>query len=157
MEQGFQTTVDPAKASLYNGVETDRQTLPPTAARTTAGTSEGLAADQATQLTDALRMAYCQPGVAAFFNFEIADEPGLGGWQSGLLWTDFTPKPSYQPFRDAVRTVTSRQVSCNRFTQLSAGAAAGAEIGFSPGPDKPGAPTKPTPPPKKKSPVITVK
>ena len=95
-------------------------------------------------------MAYCQPGVAAFFNFEIADEPGLGGWQSGLLWTDFTPKPSYQPFKDAVRTVASRQVDCNRYTQLSAGAATGAEIGFSSGPDKPQAPTRPAPPPKKK-------
>ena len=157
MEQGFQTTVEPAKASLYNGVETDGHTLPPTTARTTAGTSDGLAADQATQLTDALRMAYCQPGVAAFFNFEIADEPGLGGWQSGLLWTDFTPKPSYQPFKDAVRTVASRQVDCNRYTQLSAGAATGAEISFSSGPDKPQAPTRPAPPPKKKSRVFTVK
>jgi len=157
MEQGFQTTVDPAKASLYNGVETDKQTLPPTTVRTTAGTSDGLAADQATQLTDALRMAYCQPGVAAFFNFEIADEPRLDGWQSGLLWADFTPKPSYQPFKDAVRGVASRQVDCDRYAQLSAGAPAGAEIGFSPGPDKPGAPTKPAPPPKKKLPVFTVK
>ncbi|HSS73582.1 MAG TPA: hypothetical protein VLK53_08450 [Gaiellaceae bacterium] len=163
MEQGFQTTVDAAKASLYSGVETDRHRLPPTAARTTAGTSDGLAADQATQLTDALRMAYCQPGVAAFFNFEIADEPGLGGWQSGLLWTDFTPKPSYQPFKDAVRTVASRQMDCNRYNQLSvgaatgAGAAAGAEIGFSSGPDKPQAPTRPAPPPKKKIRVFTVK
>jgi hypothetical protein len=95
--------------------------------------------------------------VAAFFNFEIADEPGLGGWQSGLLWTDFTPKPSYQPFKDAVRTVASRRVNCNRYTQLSAGAAIGAEIGFSPGPDKPQAPTRRAPPLKKKRPVFTVK
>ena len=29
MEQGFQTTVDPAKAALYHGTETDRQALPP--------------------------------------------------------------------------------------------------------------------------------
>ena len=66
-------------------------------------------------------MAYCQPGVAAFFNFEIADEPGLGGWQSGLLWTDFTPKPSYQPFKDAVRTVASRQVDCARYASSPPG------------------------------------
>jgi hypothetical protein len=159
MEQGFQTTIDPAKASLYRGAETDRQALPATAARTPAGTTEGLATDQSTQLTDALRMAYCQPGVAAFFNFEIADEPGLGGWQSGLLWTDFTPKPSYQPFKEAVRNIAARQVDCSRYVQLSAsasaGAGAGAEIGFSAGPDKPGAPTAAKP--KRKISVISLK
>jgi hypothetical protein len=155
MEQGFQTTIDPAKASLYKGAENDRQALPATVARTTAGTTDGLATDQATQLTDALRLAYCQPGVAAFFNFEIADEPGLGGWQSGLLWTDFTPKPSYQPFREAVRNVAARRVDCSRYVQLSAGAAAGAEIGFSPGPDKTGAPTAARP--KKKVAIVIVK
>ena len=41
------------------------------------------APDQATQLSDALQVAYCQPAVAAFFNFELADEANLGGWQSG--------------------------------------------------------------------------
>ncbi len=56
-----------------------------------------------------------------------------------------------------MRSVASRQVECNRYAQLSAGATAGAEIEFSPGPDKPGAPTKPAPPPKKKIPVFTVK
>jgi hypothetical protein len=143
MEQGFQTTIDPAKASLYRGAETDKQALPPAADRSTAGSSEGQATDQATQLGDALRLAYCQPGVAAFFNFEIADEPNLGGWQSGLLWTDFTPKPSYQPFKETVRSLATRNVDCNRYAQLSAGT--GAEIGFS------------SPPPKKKAPVVTVK
>lgn len=159
MEQGFQTTIDPTKASLYRGAETDQQALPATAARTPAGTTEGLAADQATQLSDALRMAYCQPGVAAFFNFEIADEPGLGGWQSGLLWTDFTPKPSYQPFKEAVKTVAARQVDCSRYVKLSAEASvvagAGAEIGFSSGPDKTGAPTAAKP--KKKISVVILK
>jgi hypothetical protein len=116
MEQGFQTTIDPGKASLYHGTENDRNALPPWLSRTTAGTFDGVTDDQATQLTDALNLAFCRPGVAAFFNFEIADEPNLAGWQSGLLWTDGTPKPSYQPFKDAVRRIALRQVECNRFT-----------------------------------------
>ena len=47
MEQGFQTTIDPAKASLYRGTENDKHALPARLSRTTAGTSDGLAADQA--------------------------------------------------------------------------------------------------------------
>jgi hypothetical protein len=158
MEQGFQTTVDPAKASLYRGVETVRDALPPWISRTVAGTSDqGAAPDQATQLTDALRVAYCQPGVGAFFNFEIADEPILGGWQSGLLWADGTPKPSYDAFKAATRGLAARQVDCAHYAEL----AAGAEIGFSAGPATPEAPAPapapaPPKPGKKKPPIITV-
>jgi hypothetical protein len=115
MEQGFQTTIDPAKASLYRGVETDHETLPPWNARATASTSGRLAQDQATQLYDALQLAYCQPAVGAFFNFELADEVNLAGWQSGLLWADLTPKPSYYVFKSAVRSVASGNVDCSRF------------------------------------------
>src|SRR4029079_16693402 len=55
--------------------------------------------DQAGQLRDAVELAYCQPAVGAFFNFQFTDEVGLGGWQSGLLWADGTPKPSYEPVK----------------------------------------------------------
>ncbi len=116
MEQGFQTTIDPAKASLYHGTENMGQLLPAWVARSPSGTSDlGLAPDQATQLTDALELAYCQPAVGAFFNFELADEPDLAGWQSGLLWADLTPKPSYQPFKAAVKAVAAGRVDCTRF------------------------------------------
>ncbi len=140
MEQGFQTTVDPAKAALYRGTETDPRALPPVFTRAAAISDGGSAPDQATQLSDALQLAYCQPGVRAFFNFELADEPSLGGWQSGLLWADLTPKPSYQPFRAAVRRVAASSVDCTRYARLT-----GAEIGFSPGPQK-----------KKSPPVVAV-
>jgi hypothetical protein len=117
MEQGFQTTIDPAKASLYRGTETDRQTLPPWTAWGAGSASSGrLAPDQATQLSDALQLAYCQPAVGAFFNFELADEPNLAGWQSGLLWADLTPKPSYYAFKAAVRSVANGTVDCSRFS-----------------------------------------
>jgi hypothetical protein len=128
MEQGFQTTIDPAKASLYRGTETDRQVLPPFFTRAAAAVTGGPAPDQATQLSDALQLASCQPAVAAFFNFELADEQSLSGWQSGLLWADMTPKPSYQPFRDTVRKVSAGDVDCERYTRLAA--ASGAGVGF---------------------------
>jgi hypothetical protein len=120
MEQGFQTAVDQAKAGLYHGTETDRRALPAWLGRTLASAIAGPAPDQATQLTDALNLAYCQPAVAAFFNFELADEPSLAGWQSGLLWTDRTPKPSYQPFKAAVRNVASGRVDCVRYARVAA-------------------------------------
>lgn len=121
MEQGFQTTVDPAKTALYHGTETTRQLLPPWLQRSTAGASAALAPDQATQLRDALELAYCQPAVGAFFNFELVDEPSLGGWQSGLLWADLTPKPSYQAFKAAVRAVATGRVDCARFPEPGIG------------------------------------
>jgi hypothetical protein len=138
MEQGFQTTVDPAKSAAYRGTETDRKTLPPVAGRTTAAEGNGPAPDQATQLTDALQVAYCQPTAAAFFNFELADEANLSGWQSGLLWADQTPKPSYAAFKAAVRNVAAGHVDCDRYAKLAAGT--GAEIGFSKQPEKPQVP-----------------
>jgi hypothetical protein len=104
LEQGFQTTIDPAKASLYSGRETEPNLVPPLA---TAGVR-----DQATQLADALRVAYCQPYVGAFFNFELADESILSGWQSGLLWADGSPKPSYSAVRQAIADVEAGRVSC---------------------------------------------
>jgi hypothetical protein len=143
MEQGFQTEVVPAKAGLYHGTENDRRALPAWLGRTLAGTTNGPAPDQATQLTDALNVAYCQPAVGAFFNFELADEPSLVGWQSGLLWADDTPKPSYQPFKAAVRNVASGRVDCARYAQ--AAAEAGGSIGFSTAPEKLPSKKKPGP------------
>jgi hypothetical protein len=129
MEQGYQTQVDPTKSRLYHGRETDRKPLPPLVTRGIASTANGPAPDQATQLTDALNVAYCQPGVAAFFNFELADETDLAGWQSGLLWADQTPKPSYQAFKAAVRNVAAGRVDCDRYAELAAEAASA--VGFS--------------------------
>ncbi len=145
MEQGFQTTPDPAKAALYHGVENDRQALPAWVAKTSAATTTGPAPDQATQLSDALQVAYCEPGVAAFFNFELADEASLAGWQSGLLWADMTPKPSYGTFTDVVRKVAAGNVDCATFARA---AGTGAGIGFVSGSESSG---------KKTPPIVTVK
>jgi hypothetical protein len=93
LEGGYQTTVDPAKAKLYTGRETAGVGIPPV----------GGAVNQAEQLAAALRLAACQPHVGAYFNFLLWDEARLEGWQSGLYWTDRTPKPSVPAFRAAVR------------------------------------------------------
>jgi len=116
MEDGFQSAIEFAKQSLYRGRESDRYALPPWSARTTASNHDGPAPDQATQLGDAVRLAFCQPAVGAFFNFELADEPDLAGWQSGVLWTDGTPKPSYQAFKKAIADVNARSVDCGQFS-----------------------------------------
>ncbi len=92
LEAGFQTTVPDDKAKLYTGAEIAGAGIPPT----------GGDVNQAGQLTAALRLAASQPHVGAYFNFLLWDEPRLEGWQSGLYWTDRTPKPSAPAFSEAV-------------------------------------------------------
>ena len=117
MEQGFQTAVPEDKRALYSGAETERLALAPVAGRSTASTEP--APDQATQLADAVRLASCQPAVGAIFNFELADEPDLSGWQSGVLWADRTPKPSYAAFKDAIADSAAGKVDCNRYPEAA--------------------------------------
>jgi hypothetical protein len=117
LAQGFQTSLDPAKARLYSGTETERGLVVPWSPAAAKDTRKGPAPDQATQLVDALRVAFCQPTVGAFFNFHVADEAGLAGWQSGLLWADWTPKPSLGAFRRAVADVNGRRIKCSAFTK----------------------------------------
>ncbi len=59
---------------------------------------------QAQQLADAVREAACQPLVGAFFNFELRDESSPSGWQSGVLRSDWSVKPSFAAFREAIAT-----------------------------------------------------
>jgi hypothetical protein len=108
LETGFQTSIAWTKRRLYRGAETDRHVVPPVA----PAKADPWLRDQATQLRDALLLARCQPAVGAFFNFELLDDAGLAGWQSGVLWRDGTNKPSYDAFRDAVRVVRSGEVDC---------------------------------------------
>ena len=57
---------------------------------------------QAAYYRRALELAYCQPTIRGLFVFHTFDEPGLGGWQSGLYFADRTPKPSLPAFKRAV-------------------------------------------------------
>ena len=97
LEDGFQTAAGD-RAALYRGVETERRP----------------AADQGAQLAAAIRLAYCQPLVQAFFNFELVDEHDLHGWQSGVLYADGTPKPSYTALQEVVAQVNGGELACPR-------------------------------------------
>ena len=101
LEGGFQTGVGDKRA-LYSNSEADRAVVAPF----------GGLVDQASQLTDAIRLASCQPAVGGFFNFLLADEPNLHGWQSGVLYADWTSKPSYHAFKRVIAEVRSRRVDC---------------------------------------------
>ena len=101
-EDGFQTEVEDEKAGLYSGAE-NAVTVP----------AESTGRDHGFQLGSALRIAFCQPFVGAFFNFELVDEARLSGWQSGLFWPDWTPKQSTADFASAVGAVTSGRVDCS--------------------------------------------
>jgi hypothetical protein len=116
LETGYQTQIDDAKQGLYSGVENWPGSLPDVGppAPQARPPDASPAPDQATQLADSLRMTYCQPHVAAVFNFLIRDEANLAGWQSGLLWADGSPKDSYDAFRSVVREVNERRVDCNK-------------------------------------------
>lgn len=97
MEDGFQSQVTQARR-LYVGSETDRYAV-----------SED---KQAQQIADAIELAYCQPYVGAWFNFELRDETLLAGWQSGLLRADYSAKPAFYAFRDAAVAVTKKRITC---------------------------------------------
>jgi hypothetical protein len=100
LEDGFQTLIDPAQAHAYTGSETDPRPVD--------------AQQQAGQLSDAIRLAYCEPAVGAFFNFLLVDETGLGGWQSGLLWATLQRKPAYDAFKQAARDVAAGSIDCTK-------------------------------------------
>jgi hypothetical protein len=113
LEDGFQTVVPADKLRPYTGRETERRPLP--ALAESAGAA-AVARDQAAQLRDAIDLAYCQPAVGAFFNFELIDDHRFQGWQSGVLWADGTKKPSYEPLKATIAGVHAGVVDCTRFT-----------------------------------------
>jgi hypothetical protein len=105
VEDGFQTVPPPEKRRYYHGRENDRYALPALAPD---------AVDQASQLRDAILLAYCQPAVSGFLNFGLLDEDRLGGWQAGLLWRDGSRKPSYDTFKAAIAEVRRRDTDCSK-------------------------------------------
>jgi len=113
VEVGFQTSIDPSAASGYTGAE-NVDTLPAVAFRTLADSGEGPAPDQATQLADSIRLAYCQPYVEGVFNFLLKDDPNLADWQSGLIWTDWTRKGSYSALQRVIQEVKADAVDCSQ-------------------------------------------
>jgi hypothetical protein len=89
-EFGVQTRVPTQKRRFYVDLDSP------------AGTDAVPFQVQADYYRRALELAYCQPTVRGLFVFHTFDEPGLGGWQSGLYFADRTPKPSLPAFKRAV-------------------------------------------------------
>ena len=75
---------------------------------------------QAAYYRRALELAYCQPTVRGLFVFHTFDEPGLGGWQSGLYFADRTPKPSLPAFKRAVADLRNGRLPPCRSLGVSA-------------------------------------
>jgi hypothetical protein len=89
-EFGVQTRVPATKRRFYVDLDTPAST-------------DAVPFDvQASYYRRALELAYCQPTVRGLFVFHTFDEPGLGGWQSGLYFADRTPKPSVRAFKRVV-------------------------------------------------------
>jgi hypothetical protein len=109
VEDGFQTVPPAEKRRYYRGRENDPYAVP-----AVAPPGEAAVVDQATQLRDAILLAYCQPAVSGFLNFGLLDEDKLGGWQSGLLWRDGSRKPSYEAFKSAIAEVRRRDTDCGK-------------------------------------------
>jgi hypothetical protein len=53
----------------------------------------------------------------------LADEADRAGWQSGLLWADLTPKPSFGPVAATIEAVHQGNVDCGTLKGGSAGGA----------------------------------
>jgi hypothetical protein len=114
LETGFQTTPGGPGSGLYSGSETDPHALPanPGAARAVVAAADD-APTHGSQLVAAIRRAYCQPYVGAYFNFLLRDEHDLGRWQSAPLWADWSPKPSAASLQAVIAEVRERRVDCS--------------------------------------------
>jgi len=88
-EFGVETQIPPAKQSLYTGAEP-------------AATHPVDEATQAAYYRQAIALAFCQPTVRGLFLFHAFDETALTGWQSGLYYSDETPKSSLAAVRLAM-------------------------------------------------------
>jgi hypothetical protein len=91
-EYGVETQIPPEKAALYTG--TEPVTIKPVPEAT-----------QASYYSQAMQIAFCQPNVIGLFIFHAFDESDLDRFQSGLYYTDATPKTSLQAVKDAARKV----------------------------------------------------
>lgn len=123
LEMGFQTDVDGTHGTLYTAEETDERSVSADAevepsSPTPDATSE--APNLGTQVADSLRLAFCQPYVGGWFNLMLADESDRGRWQSGFLWTDWTPKPAYTTVQQVIAEVRAKGVDCSALKGRSA-------------------------------------
>lgn len=109
LENGYQTTIPADELPAYSGTEN----VPTVAPRGVVSAADDVSpATQATQVVDAVRVAYCSPYVTGYFNFLLRDDHDLGRWQSGLLWADWSAKPAFAGMKDIAAKVHARTVDC---------------------------------------------
>ncbi len=89
-ELGIESTVPRGKSAAYTGTEP----------LTTKPVPEQ---QQAFFYAQAAALAFCQPTVEGLLFFHSADEPALGGWQSGVFYADGATKSSLPALQDALR------------------------------------------------------
>jgi len=67
---------------------------------------------QGAYYTRAIRLAYCQRTVAGLLFFHVSDEPDLDRWQSGLFYTDDTPKSDLAFVKSTVDAAQAGTLTC---------------------------------------------
>jgi len=99
-EYGVQTEIPTGKLGVYTNL---------------GGPYAGDAVSEARQgayYTRAIRLAYCQRTVAGLLFFHVSDEPDLDRWQSGLFYTDDTPKSDLAFVKNTVDAAQAGTLSC---------------------------------------------
>ena len=69
-------------------------------------------AKQGSYYRQAIALAYCQRTVAGLLIFHVSDEPDLDRWQSGLFYTDDTPKSDLAFVRNAADAAQAGTLTC---------------------------------------------
>ena len=110
VEDGFQTVAPPEKRRYYHGRENDLNAVPALDTHGEAG-----AVDQATQLRDAILLAYCQPAVGAFFNFELVGRAPSLRLAVGCALGRLDAQTVVRDVREAINDVLTQQIDCSRF------------------------------------------
>ena len=119
LAQGYQTAPDPGRTG-FTGTETDPNPVPSWSPQEAADQGAGPGVDQAVQLEDAIRVAYCQPAVGAYFNFHLYDERDLAGWQSGVFWPDGAAEGRLPgPRRTSPLRSTHDSIDCAAFSSTA--------------------------------------
>jgi hypothetical protein len=74
----------------------------------------GSPAEQAQRVAEIAREAYCNPFVAADFNFLLGDEPGerRWAWKSGLYYEDGRTKPAFEAYRAVIAQARAGAIAC---------------------------------------------
>jgi hypothetical protein len=60
----------------------------------------------------AIQLAYCQPTVTGLLFFHVTDEPDLDRWQSGLFYTDDTPKSNLAVVKSVAQAAQAGTLTC---------------------------------------------